>query len=93
MLCDNLEGWDGVGGGREVYEGGSYVYLWLIHVDVWQKPTQYCKAIILQLKINIFLKGYAQNKPPFYWLYIWYQNHTCQGLESFLKVILNKKHL
>ena len=24
----------------------------LIHDDVWQKPTQYCKAIILQLKIN-----------------------------------------
>ena len=21
MLCDNLEGWDGVGGGREVLEG------------------------------------------------------------------------
>ena len=34
---------------------GTYVYLWLIHVDVWQKPTQYCKAIILQLKI-IFKK-------------------------------------
>ena len=49
LLCDNLEGWDGVGGGRE----GTYVYLWLIHADVWQKPTQYCKAIILQLKINI----------------------------------------
>ena len=31
---------------------GTYVYLWLIHVDVWQKPTQHCKAIILQLKIN-----------------------------------------
>ena len=30
----------------------TYVRLWLIHVDVWQKPTQYCKAIILQLKIN-----------------------------------------
>ena len=26
------------------------VYLWLIHVDVWQKSTQHCKAIILQLK-------------------------------------------
>ena len=25
----------------------TYVYLWLIHVDVWEKPTQYCKAIIL----------------------------------------------
>ena len=31
---------------------GTYVYLWLIHVDIWQKTTQYCKAIILQLKIN-----------------------------------------
>ena len=24
--------------------------LWLTHVDVWQKPTQYSKAIILQFK-------------------------------------------
>ena len=31
---------------------GTYVYLRLIHVVVWAKPTQYCKAIILQLKIN-----------------------------------------
>ena len=23
MLCDNLEGWDGMGGGREVQEGGD----------------------------------------------------------------------
>ena len=28
------------------------VHLWLIRVDVWQKPAQYCKPIILQLKIN-----------------------------------------
>ena len=26
---------------------GTCVYLRVIHVDVWQKPTQYCKAIIL----------------------------------------------
>ena len=32
----------------------TYVYLWLIHVDVWQKPTLFCKAIIFQLKINKF---------------------------------------
>ena len=25
---------------------------WLILVDIWQKLTQYCKAIILQVKIN-----------------------------------------
>ena len=23
MLCDSLEGWDGEGGGRKVYEGGD----------------------------------------------------------------------
>ena len=27
-----------------------YVYLWLVYVDVWQKPTQFCKAVIFQLK-------------------------------------------
>ena len=49
MLCDNLEGWDGVGGVGFKREG-AYVYLCLIHADVWQRPVQYCKAIILQLK-------------------------------------------
>jgi len=37
-----------MGGGLRI--GGTPVYLWLIHVDVWQKPSQYCKVIILQLK-------------------------------------------
>ena len=31
---------------------GTYVYLRMIHVDLWQKATQYYKAIILQLKIK-----------------------------------------
>ena len=44
-ICDNLEGWDEEGGGFK--REGTYVYLWPIHVDVWQKPTQYCKVIIL----------------------------------------------
>ena len=38
-------------GGRFKREG-AYVYLWLIHVDIWQKTTKLCKAIILQLKKN-----------------------------------------
>ena len=50
------EGWDGVRG--KFKREGTYVYLWLIHADVWQKPTQYCKAIILQLQI-IFLKKHG----------------------------------
>ena len=29
----------------------THVYLWLIHVDAWQKPWQYCKVIILWLKL------------------------------------------
>ena len=34
MLCDNLEGWDGVGGRRRrLQEEGTHVYLCLIHVD------------------------------------------------------------
>ena len=52
VLYDNLVGWDGVGHGREIQEGGAYVYLWLIHVDIWQKPTQYYQGITRQLKIN-----------------------------------------
>ena len=27
-----------------------HVYLWLIRIVVWQKPIQYCKAILLQFK-------------------------------------------
>ena len=27
VLCENLEGWGGVGGRRKVQEGGSYVFL------------------------------------------------------------------
>ena len=46
---------DGVEEGR--WEGGSewgtHVNPWLIHVNVWQKPLQYCKVISLQrIKIN-----------------------------------------
>ena len=42
---------------------GTHVNPWLIHVNVWQKPLQYCKVISLQLiKINekkksLFLNG------------------------------------
>ena len=50
VLCDNLEGWDGVEVGKEVQGEGDMCMLMLIHVR--QKPTQHCKAIILQLKIN-----------------------------------------
>ena len=44
-------------GWRGRQEGGSgwgtNVNPWLIHVNVWQKPLQYCKVVSLQqIKIN-----------------------------------------
>jgi len=45
-------GGDSVGHRREVQEEGTHVYLWLIHVDVWQKRARYYKAIAFQLKVN-----------------------------------------
>ena len=50
VLCDNLKGWGAEGVGRGFRSEGTHVCLWPIHVDVWQKPSQYCKVIILQLK-------------------------------------------
>ena len=35
---------------------GIYVYLWLIHVEVWQKTTKFCKAIFFQWIMNTFFK-------------------------------------
>ena len=44
-------GWRGRWEGRS--EWGTHSNPWLIHVNVWQKPLQYCKVICLQLiKIN-----------------------------------------
>ena len=49
VLYENFQGWDGVEGGREAQEEEVCVYLWLIHVAVWQNH-KYCKATILRLK-------------------------------------------
>ena len=40
----------GIGWGGVCQMEGTLVYLWLIHIDIWQKPAQYWKVIILQLK-------------------------------------------
>ena len=63
--------------------GRGHIYnIWLIHVDVWQKPKQHCKAIILQLKISLFFflkKGHGKGK---------HSGRLAQGtLLSFLKSV------
>ena len=49
-------------GGGGFRREGTCVYLWLIHVDVWQRPTRYCEAIFLQLKLSKFGGEKAKNK-------------------------------
>lgn len=46
VVCENLEGWDGVGtvGGRFKREG-IHVYLWLIYTVIWQKSMQRQKQL------------------------------------------------
>ena len=41
-----------------------YTYV-LIHVVVWQKPTQHCKTIILKLKFfkNLIIRKRANGRP------------------------------
>ena len=61
-LCKNLEGWDGEGDGR-FKRDGTYVYLWLIHVDIWQRTTKFCKAVILRLKNKLIFKKERPKAP------------------------------
>ena len=51
-LCDRLKC---ALGGRSRREE-TWVYLWLALVDIWQKTTKFCKAVILQFLKKLFLK-------------------------------------
>ena len=42
---DDPERWCGEGGGRRVSGWGTHVYLWWIHVDVWQNQYNIVKKI------------------------------------------------
>ena len=42
---DDPEGWYGEGGGSRVQDGGTHVYLWRIHVDIWQNQCSIVKGI------------------------------------------------
>ena len=47
---DDPEGWDGERGGSGCSGGGTHVHPWLIHVNVWQKPLQYCNYPPIKIK-------------------------------------------
>ena len=62
----------------------TYVYLWLIHVDVWEKSTQYCNYPNIK---NKFLKigvVFFSSLPNFIYIYIYiYINERSHALNSF----------
>ena len=68
-------------GWRGRWEGGSgwgiHVTPWLIHVNVWQKPLQYCKIISLQL-IKINGKKRKKRKSFIFYLY-----NVCIEMNNF----------
>ena len=45
VLWDNLEGWDGVRGGTGAQNGGTHVYLCLIHGSVLQNHHNIVKKL------------------------------------------------
>ena len=82
-------------GWRGRWEGGSgwgiHVYPWLIHVNVWQKPLQYCKVISLQLikkkKAQVFFIGETWDKQETQknWDLVWVLPlNTCLVLDKLL---------
>ena len=78
-------GWPrGMGWGGRWEEGsgwGTHVNPWLIHVNVWQKPLQYCKVIGLQLiKIN----GKKKYVPSLN--LVWYKKLIEPGGENIMNI-------
>ena len=75
---------------RGRWEGGSgwriHVTPWLIHVNVWQKPLQYCKVISLQLiKINEKKKNKTLGLDDFFCIYFKHLRNKYQSYTDFFK--------
>ena len=84
-------GWRGRSDGGSGW--GTHVNPWLIHVNVWQKPLQYCKVISLQLikiigkKKDLLIRKGKFERPFRFWLRgkerIWYPRDKKKN--AFLK--------
>ena len=53
VLWDNPEGWGREGSGREFQDGGTHVYPWLIHINIWQKTTTILKFNSFQFSRSV----------------------------------------
>ena len=58
---------------------------WLIHVELWQKTTKFCKEIILQLKKLYFhMSGVIS---LFFWLHLIWKSQGCPRSPLLLNMI------
>ena len=81
-------GWRGRWGGGSGW--GIHVTPWLIHVNVWQKPLQYCKVISLQLiKINEKKKK-KKGKKKWETNGVWFPDIYCRAWLRSLKEVTLK---
>ena len=87
-------------GWRGRWEGGSgwgiHVYPWMIHVNVWQKPLQYCKVISLQLikkKDTIKTEDHEASERRNWQVYINQTTHMKNLKELFMQISKKKKQL
>ena len=53
-------GWGGIWEGGSRGRGHIYIYLWLIRVDIWQKPKNSAKQLF-NLKINTLKKNVPEH--------------------------------
>ena len=83
-------GWRGRWEGRS--EWGTHVNPWLIHVNVWQNPLQYCKVISLQLikkneKKKVSTRSFHLSKMCFA-----YGHGMCFGYKETVRYGMRKKN-
>ena len=75
--------------GRRLKREGTCVYLWLIHVDVWQKLSQYCSYPPIKNKIKFFKSCHVQSlvmcwcQIRFFKIYVFF-NWRIIALENFV---------
>ena len=75
VFCDHREGWEGQGDGRGIKEGGNICISTAVSCWCMQKPSQYFKIIILQLK---FFKRWVLTE---FTVHIW--ENICLWLPTF----------
>lgn len=80
MFCDDLDGWNGVGTGRETQEKEIYVYLKLIHIFYSRNRQNIAKQLYSNSKNKFEKKNIKKNLISILGEMGNYQRILCQGM-------------